>query len=178
MDREAWCAAIHGVAKSRTRLSNWTELNSGLHRFCMCTLRVESLFHLVLWKICDQTLLAFIVKFSGESSFCCWTPRVRSLMWGSEFSLLWLNCFPPFESSTLWVWNLSLLWLCPSYHLTVAFSLFLDIVYLIFCLLLFGRFKHPPVDGCSTASCDFGARAAGDECILLHLLEPETIPIF
>ena len=26
MDREAWHAAIHGVAKSRTRLSNWTEL--------------------------------------------------------------------------------------------------------------------------------------------------------
>ena len=28
MDREAWRAAIHGVARSRTRLSNWTELNS------------------------------------------------------------------------------------------------------------------------------------------------------
>ena len=27
MDREAWHAAIHGVAKSRTRLSNWAELN-------------------------------------------------------------------------------------------------------------------------------------------------------
>ena len=27
MDREAWSALIHGVAKSRTRLSDWTELN-------------------------------------------------------------------------------------------------------------------------------------------------------
>ena len=27
MDRKAWRAAIHGVAKSRTRLSDWTELN-------------------------------------------------------------------------------------------------------------------------------------------------------
>ena len=28
MDRESWHAAIHGVAKSRTWLSNWSELNS------------------------------------------------------------------------------------------------------------------------------------------------------
>ena len=27
VDREAWRAAVHGVPKSRTRLSNWTELN-------------------------------------------------------------------------------------------------------------------------------------------------------
>ena len=26
MDREAWRAAVHGLAKSRTRLSDWTEL--------------------------------------------------------------------------------------------------------------------------------------------------------
>ena len=27
MDREAWCAVIHGVTKSRTWLNDWTELN-------------------------------------------------------------------------------------------------------------------------------------------------------
>ena len=30
MDREAWCAAIHGVAKSWTLLSDWTELINSL----------------------------------------------------------------------------------------------------------------------------------------------------
>ena len=33
MDREAWRAAIHGVTKSRTRLSDWTELNWVVNAF-------------------------------------------------------------------------------------------------------------------------------------------------
>ena len=30
LDREAWHAAVHGVAKSQTQLSDWTELNNYL----------------------------------------------------------------------------------------------------------------------------------------------------
>ena len=38
MDREAWRAAVHEVAKSRTQLSDWTELNSSVGKkwFCPC----------------------------------------------------------------------------------------------------------------------------------------------
>ena len=33
MDREAWCAAVYGVIKSWTRLSNWTELNCKINLY-------------------------------------------------------------------------------------------------------------------------------------------------
>ena len=37
MDREAWHAAVHGVAKNRTRLSDWTELTLGVLKFVCCS---------------------------------------------------------------------------------------------------------------------------------------------
>ena len=33
MDREAWCAAIRGVTKNRTRLSDWSDLVSSFHSY-------------------------------------------------------------------------------------------------------------------------------------------------
>ena len=33
MDRQAWCAAVHGVTTSQTRLSAWTELNWTRERY-------------------------------------------------------------------------------------------------------------------------------------------------
>ena len=44
MDREAWHAAVHGVAKSRTWLSNWTELNN--KGICHLPLVAQTVKHL------------------------------------------------------------------------------------------------------------------------------------
>ena len=72
MDREAWCAVVHGVAKSRTRLSDWTELNScvvGKH-FTIWATRV------VLWKAqLKQEKVRLLWWFSGG-----WSQYRRSCM--------------------------------------------------------------------------------------------------
>ena len=71
MDREAWRAAIHGVARSRTRLSDWTELN---------------------WTeegIKESALSLYHVRIQQESS-CLQTKRISP---GTKLSgtLIW-NC--------------------------------------------------------------------------------------
>ena len=42
MDREAWRAAVHGVAKSRTRLSDWTEL-SLISTLWVCFIQIKKI---------------------------------------------------------------------------------------------------------------------------------------
>ena len=60
MDREAWHAAIHGVAKSWTRLSDWTELNwriNNLRSADDTTLMAES----------EEELKSLLMRVKGES---------------------------------------------------------------------------------------------------------------
>ena len=95
MDREAWRAAIHGVAKSRTRLSNWTELNWTVHGVAKELDMTEHYFY--------QTLILILVEFGelqqntmGKAEprcLECWGGSVvhvlRSLLAGCPQKPLW-----------------------------------------------------------------------------------------
>ena len=130
--------------------------------FCVCPPTVESLFPPVLSKSCNQISLAFKVWFSGDSSSCCWTPRLGRLTWVSEPSLQWVDfCgimvlqFVSHPPSGYGIWF---------YHDCTPPNLSL---WLLLCLWMWGIFFHEfhflPVDDCSAVSCDFGALTRGSE---------------
>ena len=72
MDRQAWHAATHGVAKSWTRLSDWTELKSYVVIFHWCFnlhfLMTNDIKHLFIWlfAICTSSLAKCLVQTFGS----------------------------------------------------------------------------------------------------------------
>ena len=76
MDREAWRAAIHGVAKSRTRLSNWLNW-------------IE--YSIIYMYICTS----FFIYSSVDGHLGCFNVFLRLL---SRFTCVWL-CATPIDGS-------------------------------------------------------------------------------
>ena len=65
MDREAWHAAIHGVAKSRTQLSDWTELNwTHSHHYYSTVLAISSsMFNVSYNFMCQRHQIPLLLLF-------------------------------------------------------------------------------------------------------------------
>ena len=63
----------------------------GHTRLCLCPPRVS--VSPVLWKFCNQILLAFKVKFPGGLQSLCWIPRLGNLLFTLELSQQCENFF-------------------------------------------------------------------------------------
>ena len=100
MDREAWRAAIHGVAKSWTRLTNWTELNWTTNKANITKSRTElrnwttTTNILDFFKSCGFKHYLVTLKFVSPNHNALWTPKLEICwlsipicMWNRHFNL-------------------------------------------------------------------------------------------
>ena len=89
MDRQAWRTAVHGVARSQTWLSDWTELNSGILKCKLLAVEVINtvveMYH--LWKHREMLSLSTQKVRWGLS------PLIASMLL-SRFSRVWLSVTP------------------------------------------------------------------------------------
>ena len=104
MDREAWRAAVHGVSKSQTRLSDWTELNWTLpFRGCPFFTVLFSPSHSVRWPL--QITFFFLNYFI----LLCVTSSLFMYIFFISLTRLWaetmcsvLQLYGPIKISLTW----------------------------------------------------------------------------
>ena len=89
-DRETWCTAVHGAAKSWKWLSNWTELNNKIRDF-LCQIRCRS-----LW-IHGDALITPLTKVGTKSQ-----SEVSSVQFSSVAQLCPTLC-DPMNRSTIFL---------------------------------------------------------------------------
>ena len=94
MDREAWCAVIHGVTKSWTRLSDWTELN--------WMQRADSLEKTLMLGGRGGSIRVFSLGAGGEGDDRGWDGWMASL---TQWTWVWVN-----SGSWWWTGRPGVLW--------------------------------------------------------------------
>ena len=97
MDREAWRAAIHGVTKSRTRLSDWTELNSGEAKHQDSWVELEARGGCALLGMLRIQMRAGEYSWMFSECLLCADHRVMPFMWISHSiftAATWKRCYP------------------------------------------------------------------------------------
>ena len=100
--REAWRAAVHGVTKSRTGLSNWTELDRTARRSSQSILKeISSEYSLDDYSFI--TLSHYLIKNESPSdakaeSPILWSPDVRSRLIGKD-----LDAGKDWRQEEMWV---------------------------------------------------------------------------
>ena len=105
-DREAWCAAVHGVTKSQTQLSDWTTATIMLHSLYLTFFVFVIFIHFnndkYLWNICVFPSILFSSTLfcssflTGSRKVECDVPRSGFLQVSSRFVKfldLWVYSF-------------------------------------------------------------------------------------
>ena len=98
IDREAWRAAVHGIAKSLTRLSNWTNyLHYSYSSFSICI--VVTCLHLYHWNrnFLVYSPLMYLTDSEGQGGLACsspWSHKELDMTEWTTTTISHIGCFP------------------------------------------------------------------------------------
>ena len=99
MDREGWCAVIHGVTKNWTWLSDWTELNWIVFLLFACDVLSSIWLFVITWMVAHQVPLSMEILRKNAGAGCHFLPQGIFWIQGLNLRLLQLlhwqsDCLP------------------------------------------------------------------------------------